>query len=294
MRRRSGPRRASALAARSLQDDIVDCFKYGPYLSPSLASSGNSSISVGSNVSFANDLIRFRGSPEYALQARECVRSLAPTLQNCQFNIERVAPLQTPLSFVVAWNVSFTPESVQLVALLSKLPGMKAIVFNILDRETFRSSFSWEQLLKFVWLVLSQGIVKLPHAVIKGQTELKMEARGEEFILIDQRERLSLIESIKAKRLKNRVLLSHLLEYLSARRPSSISFDEWEELVFDKIDALSVPGTRQFDIDGISPEEQQGLLTVSSRILGAVTSVVLGVGFVLAFDLLNKYLAANS
>ena len=276
----------------NLQEDILVCFKNGPFLCTWLA---DSSISIGSNVTFANDLIRFKGSPEYAAQARESSTLVAPALQGYKFFVERVSPVTVSvkdLSFAVQWNATFIPESIQLLALLSKLPGLRSEFFNILDREGRTTTFSWDQLRRFCAGIITTGVVKLPHAVIKGQTEITFHPNSENkgYVLMNQNEKINLVEAIKVKRLKNRVLVGHLLEYLSARRPNSITFEEWEDIIFNRIDYRSVKGMGQFDIDGISGEQQQDILSASSRVLGYSTAVVLSFGFILAFNLLNTYL----
>jgi len=270
----------------SLQDDLYQCFK-GGYVSPELVDS--SSIRVRSNVTFSNDVFAFRGSPEYSAQAREAIKYVAPTLQSCEYSVERVSAVSS-LSYSVLWNVTFIPESIQLLALLSNLPGLRSEYFNLLDREGFSSSFSWSQLWRFVGRCATTGVVKLPHAVIKGQTELKFEESNSVFELVEQREKISLVESIRAKRLKNRVLVGHLLEFLSARRPSSITFEEWEDSIFQRVPYRSVPGMGQFDIDGISGEQTQSIVAASSRVLSYATTAVLAFGLILAANLLNKYI----
>jgi len=274
----------------NLQEDISVCFKNGPFLCTWLA---DSSIGIGLNVTFANDLIRFKGSPEYAAQARESSTLVAPALHGYEFSVERVSPFAISvkeLSFSVQWNATFIPESIQLLALLSKLPGLRLEFFNILDREGRITTFSWDQLRRFCTGIITTGVVKLPHAVIKGQTDVTFHPTENGFVLVNQIEKINLVDAIRVKRLKNRVLVSHLLEYLSARRPSSVTFEEWEDNIFNRIDYRSVKGMGQFDIDGISGEQQQEILAASSKVLGYSTAVVLSFGFILAFNLLNTYL----
>lgn len=287
-RRREGATRGagttrSDVLRGSLQDDLYQCFK-GGYLSPELVDSSNI-IRVRSNVTFANDVFSFRGSPEYCSQAREAIKYVAPTLQSCEYFVERVSTVSS-LSYSVLWNVTFIPESIQL---LSSLPGLRSTYYNLLDREGLSSSFSWDQLWRFLGRCATTGEVKLPHAVIRGQTELKFEESSlGGFELVEQREKISLVESIRAKRLKNRVLVGHLLEYLSARRPSSVTFEKWEDAIFQRVPYRSVPGMGQFDIDGISGEQTQSIVAASSRVLSYATIAVLAFGLILAANLLNK------
>lgn len=286
--------RGVSLFANTLQEEIAICMKTSPYLCTTDACQ----IEIASDISYANDLLRFQGLVEYSAQERDYSKYVLPNLKNSQFNIERIAPISN-LRFNVQWNTTFVPENMVGFLFLAGIPllSIRTTYFNILDRETLKSSFSWEQLFKFVQRLMTTGEMKLPHAVMKGSTELEFvttSAANPRYTLTKQRESLSLIQAIKSSRLKNRLLVQHLLEYLSCRRPLSVSFEEWEDVIFNKVNYRSVPGMGQFDIDGLDGEQQQDLLSTSQRILTYSTGAVLLLGIALAFSALNRYLEANS
>ena len=83
-----------------------------------------------------------------------------------------------------------------------------------------------------------------------GYSEFSFIYDNDKIILIKLKESLSLVKSINSGNLKNRRLVSDILEFLDSSRPSFINIYSWNNLLIDKIKYKSVPGMKQFDIDG--------------------------------------------
>ena len=133
-----------------------------------------------------------------------------------------------------------------------------------------RASFSWAALGKTLLRLLDTGELVLPHAVILGSSEMtfKMHDFNDSIILTSQKDKLNLIKSLDAGYLKNRKLTLDLLEFCDKIRPSSCyEFDEWNDVIFNRIDTRKVPGMGQFDIDGLEGTNQENIKTVSNTFL---------------------------
>ena len=283
-------RRSSSSSSSSLQKELETAFSLSPYLDPSLCSS--TMLAIDNDLNYSSDVVTFRGYAEYATQARDYQKFVLPSLRGGKFNLERVSAL-SPTSYTCNWNVSFVADGVGGLSTLAELLPvlLRAEYFNILDREQQQASFSWAQLRSFFSRAFSTGVLRLPHAVIKGQTDVTLrppDVPGGSFSLVKHKESLLLLRSLRSGSLKNRVLVLHLLEYASASRPQSISFGEWEDILAKRVDVRLVPGMRQFDIDGLEGEQQQELLQVSGQVLGYATGVVLLFGVAFATAVLDK------
>lgn len=283
-----------------LQREVEAAMALSPYIDPSI-------LTIDNDLNYSSDLLKFRGYVEYAAQQRDFGRFVLPQLRNARYSLERVAALSNG-RFTAQWNVTYAPDGIAGFLLVATLLPMliKVEPFDILDREGFKASFSWEQLRAFAARTLSTGRMRLPHAVIKGQTELVFvqqpiqqtdtaaaaAATGvsgkPSLVLVRHKESLSLVRSIAVGRLKNRLLVGHLLEYLSACRPQSIDFETWENLIASSVKYLSVPGMRQFDVDGLEGEDQQRLLEAGGGLLGLFTFMVLLFGLAFATAVINK------
>lgn len=263
--------------------------------SPYLSQAASDRMVIRPNITYRSDLLMFAGVAEYAAQERDFTRSVLPSLgADAKYAIERVYS-EVPLVVSVFWNVTFIPDSVQGLVFFSRLVGLQCQFFNLLDREGFTSSFSWKQLFGFLMLAFSTGVLRLPQAVIKGQSTLEftrstVSTDKENYVLVGQKESLNLVQSLLQARLKNRVLTTHLLQFLSSRRPESISFEEWEDIIYNALPYRNVPGMRQFEIDGLEQQQTDDFLEKGNSFLGLATAAVLIFGVTSAFSLLNRYL----
>lgn len=278
-------------ASSTLSEEVEACMQ-----SPYLSQAASDRIVIAPNITYMSDLLTLTGVQEYARQERDFTRAVLPSLgSGAKYATERVYS-EMPLVISVLWNVTFTPDSVEGLVLFSKLFGLQCQFYNLLDREGFTSSFSWKQLFGFLTLALSTGVLRLPQAVVKGQSTLEFTrlpsttTDKEGYVLVRQKESLNLVRSLLQARLKNRVLTTHLLHFLSSRRPLSIAFEDWEDIIFNTLPYRNVPGMRQFEIDGLEQQQTVDFLEKGTNFLGFVTSAVLLFGVTSAFSLLNRYI----
>lgn len=82
--------------------------------------------------------------------------------------------------------------------------------------------------------------------------------------LISHKESLQLVRSLNSGVLQNRKLAYDLLQYLDCARPAFFGIDAWNDLLAEKLAYSSVPGMKQFDIDGIDPAESQGSVVLAT------------------------------
>ena len=82
---------------------------------------------------------------------------------------------ETKATVQVKWNVTFVPYTIKsLYNLKYILPGVQLQFYNLLDRENFVSSFSWTAFIKLLKMLLLEGKLILPHAVIVGTTDYEL------------------------------------------------------------------------------------------------------------------------
>jgi hypothetical protein len=228
-------------------------------------------------------------------------------LSDAQYKIDKVS--QVGSGVVVSWSVSFIPETaVPLASVAKAVPGLKLVLYDILDRERFTTTFSWRQLRQFFAAVLMDAEVRLPKAVIQGQTRLeftheeKEEEEGREkcssgssdssgaFVLTKSTERLHLVRSVDGGLLQNRAIAAHLLEYAAARKPRDVSFNGWDDITTIRLQIQRVPGMRQFDIDGLDGQQQRDVLSASNNILGFAFGVVSLFSLAFSLTVMDKVL----
>jgi len=244
-------------------------------------------------VEYKSDLIDLTGIYQYKQLYKYS------ELEMVNFNVQRISALSS-LSLRVNWNVSFVPTSVLSLYYLGNLiPGLKIVYFDVLDREKFRSTFSWAAFRKFLCNIVINGEMKLPHAVICGISDMSFSERkpvnsdsdSDESLsweLVSQRDSLLLVNSINNGILKNRKLALDLLEFLDSCRPDYVGINQWNDIITSKIRTRNVPGMGQFDIDGLEGDQQQEVLKLSSKILGFATATVLLLSVAFATAVFNK------
>ena len=266
---------------------------------------------VDDNIVYSSQLLpgaNMTGSSKYIELSRDWRQSVAPSLRDYKFCILKISTLSDTTA-IVNWNVSFVPESIEaVVSVFSLIPFVKIRYFDLLNRERMRSSFSWEVLGKTLLKLAETGEFALPHAVIVGSSEMTFSRKfvrwggnaydngdgdGDGFsnvnsnsddrngnedeiiTLISQKDSLNLIKSLDAGYLKNRKLALDLLEFCDKIRPTSVSFDEWNDIVRDRVDARKVPGMGQFDIDGLEGSNEEITKSLSSALLRLMLSLAL-------------------
>lgn len=257
----------AALAVVSPNQQALKALRQICFTSPYLPSVCSSSISISKDVVCTSDLLKFEGHDFY----RQCIEDWQSTvmteLSDPSFVVTRLSSLSDS-KCVMNWNLSYIPESIAFAAFLGKrLPGLSLTTFDILHKERVTSQFSWAQLFKFVKTIVSTGEIKVPKAVIQGQTTWTFQIHDgnnkndkndddnkfENITLVRQEEKLNLVRSIDNKILQNRALANHLQEFLYIRKPSSISMYDYDDIIVRRVQfSKSVPGMRQFDIDGLS------------------------------------------
>lgn len=229
-------------------------------------------VSISSEITFTNDLIKGRGNPEYKAMAIAWENACLVELPEATSNINRVAMVGQ--NFVnVDWNVTFVPDSLgSLVWFCRRLPGVQITFFNVLSKEQIASKFSWIALRSFFERILYTGVALLPHAVIVGRTELTFKELDESdrflddlsdkdleknsparkrWLLVSSKEKINLVRSIDSGILKNRKLAIDLLQFLDARKPLTVGLQEWNDVLVGRISTKGIPGMGQFDIDGL-------------------------------------------
>ena len=75
--------------------------------------------------------------------------------------------------------------------------------------------------------------------------------KQKKWILQSSKEKINLVRSVDSGVLKNRKLATDLLQFLDARKPNTVSLDDWNDLLISRINTKSIPGMGQFDIDGL-------------------------------------------
>jgi|MDTB01.2.fsa_nt_gb hypothetical protein len=248
-----------------------------------------SGVLVDKDIDLQTDFFKARGDSYYDDAGIDFQRGL-DNLVDATYTVERCSALSTGV--VVNWRVEFLPYSVEALAFIGKLiPGITVVLYDILDKERFvATGFSWEKLQKFIGSILTKGEMLLPKAVILGQSQFDIIQDDEmgAYILTKSVERLNLVRSVDGGLLKNRVIASHLVEYASAMKPASISFDDWDDITVTRLQIQRVPGMRQFDIDGLEPERQQALVRTGNSILGYSFGVVSLFSLAFALQVLDK------
>jgi hypothetical protein len=240
---------------------------------------GKGSINLSDEMLFRTDLMEGEGREQYRDSRREFDCVVRPSLLGCQTNISRVAELDSRTARVY-FSMSFIPDSILPLWLLGRILPVRTEFYDILDRESFVSHFSWRALRQFFSTLLFDGVCRLPHAVIKGSTNLEFVSSGSTnspvpcFTLKSSTESLDLVKSFDPGQLKNRRIVGDLLQFLDARRPLNIGINAWGDRLDSRLPVAIIPGMGQFDIDGITPENRQGLLNGSNKILGYLTGAL--------------------
>jgi len=297
-----------------------------PFLNPHIIDKVHSNpdeyasiVELDDNIVIEDDIISLLGSQNYLTMIDVWTNNTMVELPEPVFAINRISKMEDD-RVIVQWNVTYIPDAVEgIVSIGRAVPFWKVEFFNILDRASYTSSFSWMGLFKFLELLVFTGVMRLPHAVIQGTTEMKFrnidspyedaleESRdsytsdsstviSEEkkrilpkiWRLVSHKESLALVQLMKRGSLKNRKLATDILEFVDTRRPPNYGLMHWNDAIAEKIPFRSVPGMRQLDIDGIEAEEQEKLLSLSSSFMGFVTGVVILCGVGLSSVVMDK------
>ena len=86
---------------------------------------------------------------------------------------------------------------------------------------------------------------------INPSLQNSMLKKQKKWILQTSKEKINLVRSVDSGVLKNRKLATDLLQFLDARKPNTVSLDDWNDLLISRINTKSIPGMGQFDIDGL-------------------------------------------
>lgn len=271
------------------------------------------SAAINGNSTFISDIFSVEG--EAAIRAIETAwpvrnNTRNSKLFNATFELKSISQLAssqldgyTTRAVSAQWAVTFVPESlVGLVELGTFLPGWRVTYFDILDKEKQVSSFSWKALWQFLERAIFTGEVRIPHAVIRGNTQFTFilskdipsstknneTPLASQWVLLKQKESLNLVQSINRGTVKNRRLVNDVLEFLDSQRPMFIDLNTWNDLIIDTVKYKDVQGMKQFDIDGLSGERQSQLLSTANNVIGFATIAFLVLGLLLSTAVMNK------
>eukprot|EP01041_Mallomonas_annulata_P004079 gene4079-8115_t len=261
-----------------------------------------SDISIDTHVEYKSDMIEVEGDDFYSRYAQYSSTSMGLP-DSCRY-IERISSLSSD-KVIIQWNVSFIPENLGSIVSFSRAIGLNITFYNILDKERIRSTFSWQALGKVLTKAFWKGQVSLPHAVIRGTSEMTFSpsttttqsSQGDtdshpvSWKLIQQIDKLNLIRSLDSGILKNRKLTLDLLEFVDAQKPPWEDLNRWNDVIVRRLNVGQVPGMKQFDIDGLDDLHQKGLLETSNRILTFVTGAVLLLGLSIGTVVFDKIFA---
>ena len=212
------------------------------------------------NIVFSNEVYEGCGSELYREVQESYLSSTLPALMDSAYTLTSVNQFSAN-RLQVSWNVTFVPDSALSVYFMGViLPGVKVVYFDLLARERFKSELSWAAMSKFVQAIVQEGECRVPHAVIMGTTDVEIEEveaahdhEGEQvqssFRLKNQRERLNLVRSYDAGYLKNRKLVTDVIQYMDECRPPHLDVSSHSDLVDCRIDTRKVPGMGQFDLE---------------------------------------------
>mmetsp|Transcript_5106 Transcript_5106/g.14259 ORF Transcript_5106/g.14259 Transcript_5106/m.14259 type:complete len:105 (-) Transcript_5106:153-467(-) len=93
-----------------------------------------------------------------------------------------------------------------------------------------------------------------------------------------------MVPLVASGRLKNRRAAKDLAAFLDTYRPPAVAFDEWEDIVMQKVDMSDVPGMSPMDVDGVDDQALEDISTVISLL----TIIVLGAGGAAAYVVYSK------
>jgi hypothetical protein len=258
-------------------------------------------IRISEKIILKTDFIKVVGKKSYMDYNK--ILSVNENLQDAEMMIEKISMLSATKANIM-WNMTFIPENLYPTVVLAKVVGINVIFYNLLNRENQPSLFSWQTLLKAFLRILTKGELVLPHAVIRGQTELSFNVDEADEIgpasskpslprwtLIESVEKINLVKSLDRGILKNRRLVLDVFEFMDSRKPPDVDLNDWNNILSKRLDISNVPGMGQFDIDGLNPEQQNNLLDVSGKIMGYATGIILLLGVASATVVMDNIFA---
>lgn len=307
--------KSSIIDINYIETCLRDSDRMYPFINPEIINHLDNTIDqsmiieIDPNVVIENDVISLNGIEEYKKSIAVWKSNTINELTESNFSIKKI--YRDDNRVILYWNMSFIPDSLtSMVSIGRSIPFWRVTFFDLLDKANQKSTFSWASFWLFFQRLFLTGEMKLPHAVIEGETEFKfvnVNSQAEETLeltrnenynaellkisddkrqylsktwrLVSCKESLNLVRLLKRNYLKNRKLATDLLEYLDTKRPENFGLNHWNDELIEKIPFQTVPGMRQFDIDGLEATEQQQLLSQSSQLLGYAT------GFILLFGI---------
>ena len=262
-------------AAQSSKRDSDDATaRVARFVRPDTAGLLPSEADVSDDVVFVSDLAEFKGrdAARAAFGEWNAAWTRDVDVHESRWCVTRVSPL-APNTVAVFWRVRWVPLSVLPLARLGKMFGLRVTFFDLLDRYTQLSVFSWGKLFAALTRAVQTGELRLPEAAVTGRTLLTTDTDGR---VSRMEERLDLMPEFKAQRVRNR----------RVARDTADWFSEWRGMQDEDVSATlsptAVPGMGQFDIDGLDPETQAQRIDDVGAVLGLATVVVLAVGFTFA------------
>jgi hypothetical protein len=260
-------------AAQSSKHDSDDA-RVARFVRPDTAGLLPCEADVSDDVVFVSDLAQFQGKERLrnAFRAWNTAWTGDVDFHESRWSVTRVSSLAQN-TVAVSWRVRWVPLSVLPFVRLAKLFGLRVAYFDLLDRYTQVSVFSWGKLFAALARAVQTGELRLPEAAVTGRTLLTCDGDGRVSRI---EERLDLMPEFQAQRVRNRRVARDTADWLS----------EWRGMPDADVSAAlslnAVPGMGQFDIDGLDPETQSQRIDDVGAVLGLATVVVLAVGLTFA------------
>eukprot|EP00747_Dinoflagellata_sp_TGD_P222947 gnl/TRDRNA2_/TRDRNA2_94612_c0_seq1.p1 gnl/TRDRNA2_/TRDRNA2_94612_c0~~gnl/TRDRNA2_/TRDRNA2_94612_c0_seq1.p1 ORF type:complete len:550 (+),score=88.05 gnl/TRDRNA2_/TRDRNA2_94612_c0_seq1:135-1652(+) len=244
-------------------------------------------LHVSEDVRYSNDLWSCTGRDTYVKASQQWAANLrSERLWQGDPHVIRIAETG-PGEVVVKWEVMFVPEKLKWVWDLGEAwPGVKNILYDILDKMGELSRFSWKGLFRLFQRAALQGEMRIPAALIKGTSMLRF-SRGPDgdgpWLLVSHKESIDLITEVNSGQVRNKRLCRDLLEYMEQRQPPDVRLEDWDNIVLDGVDVYSVPGMGFFEVEGLEdPEDRNAFYDDAGAVLTFMSLVVFTFGVCVA------------
>eukprot|EP00899_Mesostigma_viride_P014985 jgi/Mesvir1/23488/Mv22334-RA.1 len=253
-------------------------------------------VEISPDVAFSNPLWQIKGRNDYVAASGTWNGLQRVLLPSSKTRVRSITQLQ-PSEVDVRWEVEWVPENLRWLEALGRAwPGVEVKFVDLLDKVGQRSTFSWAGVIKLFQRAITDGVLLIPVALIRGSSTLTFrDTRGDSggpgqaaaYKMVRHVETLELVDILRAGGLKNRRIARDLRLFLEARRPPSQDEFEWYETVEERLEWESVPGMGQFDIEGLDPNDQSKYVADISLWLTYVSAVTVIIGVTIAWVYLS-------
>jgi len=226
---------------------------------------------LAEKVVYDSDMWECQGDDAYLDMSKLALSRQSRQLYGVQYDMLKVAVVG-PGEVLVRWSISWVPAAMERFVELGKLwPGMQIVYTDLLDRLEVETQFTWQALFRFLGRAIGKGELRVPLAVILGSTKLTIadmdtlsEQGGSGLKITRISESWDIVSLVAAGRLRNRRAGRDLACLLDTVRPPGVTFEEWEDLVLQKVDMTDVPGMSPMDVDGVDGQAVDDISTVIS------------------------------